>query len=70
MLDRAFQAITPSNIQTQLLSEFNNYMPSALNESLHASNLQPQFEYKFHSSTHGEIGMNITNSLWGFSVDE
>lgn len=37
MLDRAFQSITPYNVETQLLSEFNTYMPTALNDSLHSS---------------------------------
>lgn len=44
-------------------------MPSALNTSLHNSVIEPEIEYKFHSPTHGEIGMNITNSLWGFGIE-
>ena len=44
-------------------------MPKALNESLHEKNLSPTIEYKFHSASHGDIGFNVTNSIWTFGVD-
>lgn len=44
-------------------------MPTALNASLHESKLSPTIEYKFHSPSHGEIGFNVTNSIWNFSVN-
>lgn len=70
MLDRAFQSISPSNIEHQLLDGFNSKFFPALNDSLNHEILGRDIHYSYHHPTKGDLNMTMKHQLWGFSVDK
>ncbi len=70
MLDRAFQSISPSNIEHQLLDAFNREFFPALNDSLNHEVFGQSINYSYHHPSKGELNMTMIHQLWGFSVDK
>ena len=47
MLDRAFQNISPSNLESQILDKFNTIFPRALNDSLNHQAFSKKIQYSY-----------------------
>jgi hypothetical protein len=70
MLDRAFQSIYPSNIETQIIETFNREFFIALNDSLNHEVFGHTINYSYPHPTKGPLNMSIFHQLYGFSVDK
>ena len=68
MLDRAFQNISPSNVESQILDKFNTIFPRALNDSLNHQAFSKKIQYSYPHPTKGYLNMTIVRYLWEFSI--
>ena len=68
MLDNATTNIDPVNVKSQFLPTFNQIFPYALNDSLNHEIFGETINYTYHSSTHGEMKMNIIHQLHGLGI--
>ena len=68
MLDNATTNIDPVNLKSQFLPTFNQIFPPALNDSLNHEIFGEAINYTYHSSTHGEMKMNIIHQLHGLGI--
>jgi hypothetical protein len=68
MLDKVFSAIDPANFEVQILELFNQIFPLALNDSLNHEIFGEKVNYTFHSTSHGDIPLNIVHQLYDFGV--
>lgn len=69
MLDRAITEISPGTVEHQFLTQFNNEMPTNLNDSLNHEILGREINYTFHHTTKGELNMPIVHHNYGFDID-
>lgn len=70
MLDRAFQSISPANIESQIIEGFNREFFPALNDSLNHEVFGNNINYSYHHPSKGPLNMTIVHQLYGFSVDK
>ena len=70
MLDKAFQSIHPSNIETQIIESFNREFFPALNDSLNHEVFGYNINYSYPHPSKGPLNMSIVHHLYGFSVDK
>lgn len=68
MLDTATTSIDPSNIKVQMLEVFNQIFPLAMDDSLNHEIYGEKINYTYHSSSHGELAMNIVHQVQTFGV--
>lgn len=68
MLDTATTNIDPSNIKVQMLEVFNQIFPLAMDDSLNHEIYGEKINYTYHSSSHGELAMNIVHQVQTFGV--
>jgi hypothetical protein len=69
MLDRAFQAIAPSNVEHQLLDVFNKVFPKALDNCLNHEVFGENVDYSFTGHQGQTLKMTIIHKLYSFGVD-
>jgi len=70
MLDRAFQSITPSNVENQILESFNAAFPSSLNYSLNHEIWGRNINYTYQHPSKGPLNMMMVHHLWDFGIDK